>query len=283
MHKRHVQYVSTPTPAAAPPVSGDGLLDFAIKTGYSAPSKEALDRFGDAQIQSIQIVRTPLQKALDFVLNKGSGGQFNRLKNTNDYDSFFHLTMYVTTDRGRVSLEKNAVVTIKEASARASNAEVMDVPQRPFPTINELVSKAQQHMGTRKYFLYNATHNNCQSYLWSLLEANGLGTPELHSFIVQDTKSIMQNSPFFRKLANSLTDLGAAVDPYIEMGKNYISNMPAVQLVKGISNPKKTMRRIKRGVRKFFGGDLGDGGFSRAGLMRKTKAELVEMILEMQE
>ena len=278
MHKRKTQYVSN----AAAPVTGDGLLDFAIQTGYSQPSKEALQRFGDAQIQSIAIVRTPLQAALNLVLNKGTNGDFNKTMSKNNYESFFHLTMYVTTTAGRVSVEKNAVVTIQEAGARSSQADIMDV-QGNFTTINDMVARAQQHMGTKKYFLYNSGNNNCQDYVWGLLEANGLGTSELHAFVKQETRSIFANSPTFRKIANSLTDIGAAVDPYIERAKAHVANLPAVQLANAIMQPKKTMRRIKRGVRRFFGGDLGEAGYSKTALMKMKKADLIDLILEMQE
>jgi len=267
MHKR-TQYSSSAAPSLAP-VNGAGLLDWFIRQGYSDAASAALTKYGDAPISSMSVVRTPLQPALDFVLNQGTAGDFNSIKNKNDYRTFFHLTLYVTTSAGRITVEKNAVVTIEPAGDRSTESDIMDVGGR-FTTLNQMVARTQQAMGTKKYFTYNSSHNNCQDFVWGLLDANGLGTPALREFVKQDTKSIFKNSPYFRRLANSVTDIGAAFDPVTERAKGITFGTSYLSPMWTPSRPK------------WLGGGLGPDRFTEGELLAMKKAELVGLVLKLQ-
>ena len=270
MHKQ-TQYVASPSPSPAPaPVNGAGLLDWFIRQGYSDAASSALAKYGDSPISAMSVVRTPLRPALDFVLNQGTAGDFNNIKNKNDYRTFFHLTLYVTTSAGRVTIEKNAVVTIEPAGDRSTESDIMEVGGGRFTTLNQMVARTQQAMGTRKFFTYSSSHNNCQDFVWGLLDANGLGTPALREFIKQDTRSIFKNSPYFRRLANSVTDLGAALDPVTERAKG-------VTFGTSYLSPMWTPRRPK-----WLGGGLGPDRFTEGELLAMKKGELVGLVLKLQ-
>lgn len=277
MHKRKTQYVSTP----AAPVTGDGILDSFKSGDFDVAVGDNINRYGDEQITGITICRTPLQAALNWIMSKGTAGHYDKVMKKENYNAYFHLALYITTTNSRYILEKNATINFSRAGPRSSKADIIDVVGQ-FSTVKQMLELTKQRMGS-KFHAYNASNNNCQSFISAVLLANGITNEEYQTFVVQDTRSIFANSPFFRRFVNSVTDVGSVAPVAMEAAKGYVSRLPSVQIASAIMQPKKTMRRIRRGVRKFFGGDLGDGGFSRAGLMRKTKAELVEMILEMQE
>ena len=217
------QYYAPSSTASLRPgqyVSGAGLLDPLMVKGYTGNVAAAVNKYGDQTILSAAVVRTPLQPALDWILNKGTGGDYNRIKKRENYNSFFHLAVYLTTAQGRYILEKNATIHFGEAGPRSSQAEVMDVHGLS-GTIHQLLENTKAHMGN-KFIPYNAGNNNCQSFIAAVLTSNGAGTPELLNFVQQETAGIFQTSPFFRKLANSVTDVGAVAQPHIERETAFI-------------------------------------------------------------
>ena len=62
-------------------------------------------------------------------------------------------------------------------------------------------------MGEQKFFTYSAYDNNCQHFILSLLQSNGIANTELTNFVKQDTESIFSTNPTLRKLSNNVTDV----------------------------------------------------------------------------
>jgi hypothetical protein len=58
--------------------------------------------------------------------------------------------------------------------------------------------------------------NNCQYFINLVLKSNGLNTDELESFVIQDTRHLFDNNPRFRKIVNSITDVGAIATTNVE-------------------------------------------------------------------
>ena len=104
--------------------------------------------------------------------------------------------------------------------------------------------KIQKARQGSKYFKYNASSNNCQYFIRDALQANGVTDPTYINFVKQDTESILKNHPIFRKIANSATDLGAAVHTVVD------------PVFSGVNNIKKKVKKnVKNTVKKFFGGN----------------------------
>ena len=253
-------------------LDGSGLLDTMIKNGYINNVKKVIDTYSNNIVKQLVIVRTPLDKYTEMALNATSLFHFNKTKNRNNYDDYFHLHLNVVLDNGiTLTVEKNEVINIAKGNQLKSNSQTMMVKNTPpNTTLKQLMDRTQIHQGP-KYFLYQASSNNCQYFIKDLLLANGVSDPAYIEFVKQDTESIFKNSPFFRKLATTATDLGAVVQnvqQYVPnaLGHTLMHGLPierpvnrfirsdiAKPIVKNVTN---TVNRTTKSIKKFFGGEI---------------------------
>jgi len=172
--------------------------------------RKMLEQIGNEEIKSIKIVRTPLSSFTKGFLNVISLGQFDKISRQY-YDNIFHLSMWIN---GSYNLEKNAVISLSRKSPIESNSEVKDVTNIPSGlTIQTLLDKTKQRMGSANYTNYDADKNNCQNFLLNILEANKIGDESDRTFTKQNTKEIFEKLPAFSKvLGNLATKAGAVWD-----------------------------------------------------------------------
>jgi hypothetical protein len=105
-------------------------------------------------------------------------------------------------------LEKNEIIYLYKFSSIPKKTEGLEIVLNENVTLINLLDKTQAIMRD-KYFMYNSSNNNCQIYIYNILKANSLGNAENTDFIVQKTESLFQNDTRFRKIVNSLKDLGS--------------------------------------------------------------------------
>jgi hypothetical protein len=227
-------------------LSGEGLLEPFITNDYTQKVKNLLKTYGDDIVKQLIIVRTPLEKYTQLALTAVSLFDFNKTKQKNSYDNYFHLHLNVVLNSGTIlTVEKNTVINIDRGGALKNNSEVMPVTNTPpNTTLMELMNKTQAHQG-KKYFLYQASSNNCQYFIRDMLVANGVSDPSYIEFVKQDTESIFKGSPYFRKLANTVTSLGAVAQTVMDA-------LPTQKQINKTIN--KTIKKTNRKVKKFFGG-----------------------------
>lgn len=258
-------------------LTGEGLLDFAIKKDFSHNIKELLNKYGEEIISGITIFRTPLEKAMNVLLNIASFGQYEKAKNKNKYDDYFHLGLNITTQSGKKFVwEKTEQVQFYEGHVNKPKTEFMTITNVPENvSIRTFIDNTKRQQGN-KMFNYSASSNNCQVFIKDALVSNGLGTPEYLEFVVQDTGSIFKD-PEFRKLANSITDLGnvaAGIKNEVEHVQEQVkdevvktANVVAnnvVQVANNVANTtndvvktvKRKAKKTGRKIKKFFGGNL---------------------------
>lgn len=179
----------------------DGAGFFDVKYDYTNVVKETLNKYGMDQIKKIRVSREPLsskiQQALELV-NKQSKEK---------YDELFHLSLIVTVQYRDLLIEKNETIEIEDNFKMKSTRTLIDVPMNGKQiTLNKLMENTLNGMGPEKYFEYNAWLNNCQSFVSSILKYNGLLTPELQKFIMQDLTQIVETTPWLaRKFADFVT------------------------------------------------------------------------------
>lgn len=170
---------------------------------------KALDQIGDKRITSGRVGRTPVQAIVQ--------GALRTIANV-PYDNLFHLFFEMTVDGEKWIIEKIERITlVKEDRSQKTGAEFTS----SFPvnkTVNELFKNTENFMGDR-FLPYQSNSNNCQVFIMGVLQSNGLSTPELTTFVKQDTRSIFKNSPVLRKFANTLTDLGGYFNAMFQGGK----------------------------------------------------------------
>lgn len=183
-------------------------MSFLKAKQYLRNVQRAVDAAGDSEVLGLSVARAPLSKVTTFLLNIASLGEFNKRLAETPHDQLFHLSLVVTTAKGKYVLEKNDVINMKRFSGLKAGAETMEVAVPAGLTVRAMLDKTQTRMGD-KYFSYKALDNNCQFFVNSLLKANQMGSAALDAFVMQDTRHLFQNNERFRKIVNSITDAGA--------------------------------------------------------------------------
>jgi hypothetical protein len=199
---------------------------FSVRDGYNNEAQKSIKDYGDWRIMKINVYRKPIEKALDMVLNLTSGGKWTEAKKAANFDTMFHLGMFlvINNNKGQFAnliCEKNAVINIRRVSFDISKAgESVPVHVNKDLTLNAFLDNAQKHMGD-KYFKYDAFQgNNCQVYVKSCLEANGFYNAKVGEFVYQPLdvvlKTLPKSTPF---IAKAVTTLGGIWDKLIGNGK----------------------------------------------------------------
>lgn len=103
------------------------------------------------------------------------------------------------------------------------------------------VSNAWNFMGRVKFFSYNAFTNNCQMFVVNCLQANGVLTPELKSFLYQNLTD----------LANSGSDKTASAVTNLAQAARWMLGQGFAPPSYGTSNEE--LEKAMRGVKGFLG------------------------------
>lgn len=172
----------------------------------------------DEPITSFVVYRSPLDKVSSTFLNTLTLGDWDNIKKKANVDKLFHIYAIIN---GKYIYEKLSVPVLKNASGGdldRSDAESMNAPINKTVTIGDFVDKAIKRMGD-DYYTYDGFKNNCQDFLSNSLSASGLGNSAIQSFLKQDTKRLVEETPEYSKyLGKEITDLaGAATKAWSEL------------------------------------------------------------------
>ena len=178
-----------------------------LKKGYNDypfTFRQMMSRHGNETIQSIVIVRTPLNDITRTLLNVASFGQLERKMKSQPYEDFFHLKLIINN---KYSIEKEQIIKFTLNNQIKKNSERLDVQNIPSITINQMLERTKRQMGSLM-FSYNFKTNNCQVFVSSLLKSIGINNPQYHQFINQNVASVFQGMSTARKIINSVTTIG---------------------------------------------------------------------------
>ena len=129
-------------------------------------------------------------------------------------NKLYHLKLLIRTTHSNVSIEKNEVITISPYQMNYQ-AENMYVHFPPGITINILLQNTRNKMGN-SFLTYSARDNNCQNFVLSLLQANGLSNERNILFTKQSTTGLFSTE--MRKFTNTITDIAGKIDIIREGG-----------------------------------------------------------------
>ena len=189
--------------------------NLSLETATMPPNvKDILNRRGDAIVNSIRIGRSPVQSAIQSILKTVS---------TVPYDQLFHLFMVFQTSKGDILFEKNA--RINASTTIPKSEEWYSLPDVPHSTLNDYIQNTKKFMGA-KMFPYHPSTNNCQDFIQSVLQANGIRDQKVYEFVKQDTTAIFKNKGWLSSTAKQVTDLGGYADVLMQGGtiKEGLSN-----------------------------------------------------------
>ena len=202
---------------------------------YPPRVREILKKYGDKNIRSLELYRTPIRAMIAKALDYLSNGKVSALP----YDKLFHLALKVSLENGpSLIVEKNEVINIAPFRV-GQDSESMPISEVPNSTLSQFLENCKNKMGY-KFFRYQANSNNCQHFQLNLLQSNNLLNETYRKFIKQDTASIFENNPALRKLVNTATDTLGRLD-VIKQGAGLKPRSQSVwiQHVKKVANEKK--------------------------------------------
>ena len=201
---------------------GDGL--FRDSTINPPQVRKLLSKIGSETLTDIILVRTPLSKTTQFLLNIASFGQLQSAMKEAKIDKLFHLSMLIN---GKYQLEKNEVIKmVKNPNTISLNSETLIVPINESISIKQMLENTQKQMGS-SYGSYDAVSNNCSVFLSNILSSNNLNNENTDTFLNQSTQELFGLFPSLSKYLVKLgTDTGAIVDRQLQGEGNmpYIHN-----------------------------------------------------------
>jgi len=204
------------------------------RNDYPPKVRNIISKYGDKNITGIMLGRTPLGAPLMTALQVASGNTFSQKLENTPYDKLFHLFMCIELDsRVRITLEKNEVINAENTCKLPKETETKNITSSDIPqglTLNEALNKTKERMGGN-YFTYSAKDNNCQDFIVAFLTANNIGNETDKSWVKQETKVLFEGNDRLRKIANTLTDIGARFDVVLQGAGNAQSGEEGTQPV----------------------------------------------------
>ena len=192
---------------------------------YSPNVTLLLNKIGDEVIIRLSLNRDPVPAMIQSLIQKLSGGKI-------EYDRLFHLRLNIyTSNGGQYILEKNEVVNISRGIPPSlKHGEMVNIRHSIQPiTINDFLQNTRDLMGSKSYFSYSPSSNNCQHFISACLKANNLNYPEYIQCVKQDTKQVFEGNDALRKFANSTINIARIGDIIVQGGSiNSISEYPRI-------------------------------------------------------
>lgn len=184
-------------------MKGRGI--FNQRQNLSKKAQNVLLRFGSYPIQNMRVIRSPVNKLIQITMEMIK--QF-------PYDTLYHLALAIQINNKLIILEKNSAINIMSIRRLDEpKFEIMNV-ETPNITLNELIENTRNYMGDK--FIPYSVSNNCQAFILSVLTANNVITNELKTFIMQEnTNAVFHDAPIFRKVVNTITQVGERFDQVI--------------------------------------------------------------------
>lgn len=189
---------------------GKGLFD--IKYSLSNKSKKTMAKNENKNIVNLYAFRQPLNSILHKIANIASKGVSKE-----KYGNLYHTGLLAVLENGsNIVIEKNEVVTIHYLSNEDEKMQFIQVPLiKKDLTLGELIYTAENKMGTKKFYDYNALACNCQRFVLDVLESNNLLNENIKNFIFQDLQPLRESiSKPLQNLANAATKTAALYTKY---------------------------------------------------------------------
>jgi hypothetical protein len=171
-------------------------------------SKKELEKKGGDKIVGMFIVRRPIESYVNKLLQVATLGQIDKaVKEAGVRDKILHLFLVIN---GYI-YELNEELSLgRKQYSKKEGDELIKVEPTPDLTIQELLQKAQDTMGS-KYTDYDPFKNNCGQWVAGVLRSNGIMKQEYTNFINQNVGQIAKKLGWTSTVVETITDAGALV------------------------------------------------------------------------
>ena len=144
-----------------------------------------LDTTGSQEVVSIEACRKPVEKGVKLAMDALSSGRFSAKAKELGYDDVLHAYLIVTLKDGSSHvIHKNHVVETRPATAADLSTEHYPIPLPAGRklTLKEMINTAAttdrgapaSPDSQRRFYQYDSAQDNCQSFVRSVIEDNGL-------------------------------------------------------------------------------------------------------------
>lgn len=204
-------------------IQGDGIVDWArgIKDKFTKKVLETrpkilndlLKREGDKTITKIEVCRNPISGVFEKTLNVLTFGKLKREMKKKGYDRLYHLYLVIYLENGSVySLEKNQRVNVIKGKTKGECMGPMNYGKE---TLTSFINDAEKR-NIPGFYRYNAFKDNCQKWVYDLLNSNGVSN--FNDFILQDVDKLA--GKYVKTLARKITDVAGVFDFAFRGGAN---------------------------------------------------------------
>jgi len=185
-----------------------------VRQKYTTATQKWVKANENQTISAMVIRRAPIAAGLNTAFNLITAGQWTPGMKAAGYDKMYHLGVVITEENGKSSiLEKLSSLNFSDSISTVPNTEYRKVSVPAGLTVGMMLDKTFDFMGSEKYFKYDAFANNCQTFIYSLLKSNGLGTQADYDWLLQPLDVLLKNEPgFLPGVAKTITNIGAIWD-----------------------------------------------------------------------
>jgi len=183
-----------------------GIYKAVVGTRDNLPphARKILASEGDTPVSSIDIIRRPLGKTYNTVLNV-----LNKISGKEQvHDKLYHLYLKVTLSNAHeYVMEKNEDPNLEEYKRSPLPEDVVHVDQIPSGlTMNNMINNGINYVGKTNFFHYSPFQWNCQAFVYNMLKGNYIEvSPKVKDFILQEVANLAPK--WSQRVATFLTDL----------------------------------------------------------------------------
>lgn len=196
-------------------LSDDIIAVYGIRQGkrtgkYNSQSTDILNKYGNIQIKSITLVRTPISNLIDKGINVISNNVWNELKIKYGYDVLYHLGMICEVGTKRILIEKNDTPNISLSFIQDSTSEFFSLKlDCKDLTLIKMLDVTRDVIGDDKFFVFDGfRQQNCQDFIHDILDANEVLTNDASKWIYQPIDKIINEIPeYVPVITKVLTDI----------------------------------------------------------------------------
>lgn len=184
-----------------------------VRTNFKPAVRKILKEYGDKQITSLSVVRTPLKSVYQFFVREA-----NKTADLRDvsHDTLFHLFLVVSVGDGNEwVIEKNENINIKKYSPKEldERRHIENVDEDL--SMNILLGRTLEKVGVERFYHYDAFNTNCQRFVMDVLESNNINvSDDLREFIMQNVSNIVPS--WIERVVQIATDIANRGETIIE-------------------------------------------------------------------
>jgi hypothetical protein len=185
-----------------------------VRPKYTTATQKWVKANENQTISAMVIRRAPIASALNTAFELITAGKWYSGMKEAGYDQMYHLGVVITTENGKSSiLEKLSSLNFSDTITTVPKTEYRKVSVPAGLTVGMMLDKTYDFMGRDQYFKYDAFQNNCQTFIYSLLKSNGLGTQADYDWLLQPLDVLLKKEPgFLPGVAKTITNIGAIWD-----------------------------------------------------------------------